>query len=90
MDLPSRSRWYDYSRARDMMMAATDTDAAPWHIVRADNKKRARLNCISHLLSLIPYKKVHKETVKLPKVSRLGAYDDQTTMKDRRFVPEKF
>ena len=90
VDLPSRGRWYDYSRARDMMMAATDIDAAPWHIVRSDNKRRARLNCISHLLSLIPYRKVHKEKVKLPKVSRQGAYDDQATMKDRRFVPEKF
>jgi polyphosphate kinase 2 len=90
MDLPSRSRWYDYSRARDMMMAATDTDSEPWHIVLADDKRRARLNCISHLLSLIPYKKVHKKTVKLPKVSRQRAYDDQATLKDRRFVPEKF
>ena len=52
MDLPSRSRWYDYSRARDMMLKATDTEGAPWHIVRSDDKKRARLNCISHLLSL--------------------------------------
>ena len=90
MDLPSRSRWYAYSRARDLMMDATHTDAEPWHIVRADDKKRARLNCISHLLTLIPYKKVHKKSVKLPKVSGQGAYDDQATMKDRRFLPEKF
>jgi polyphosphate kinase 2 len=90
MDLPSRSHWYDHSRARDMMLDATDTDAAPWHIVRADDKKRARLNCISHLLSIIPYKRVPKENVKLPKVSGKGAYDDQVTMKDRRFVPEKY
>jgi polyphosphate kinase 2 len=90
MDLPSRSRWYDYSRARDMMMDATDTAGEPWHIVRSDDKRRARLNCISHLLSLVPYKKVHKKPVKLPKVSRNGVYDDQATMKDRRFVPEKF
>jgi polyphosphate kinase 2 (PPK2 family) len=90
MDLPSRGRWYDYSRARDRMMDATDTKAEPWHIVRSDDKRRARLNCISHLLSLIPYKKVHKNAVKLPKVSHRGAYDDQATMKDRRFVPEKF
>ncbi len=90
MDLPSRSRWYDYSLARDMMIEATDTDAGPWHIVRADDKRRARLNCISHLLSLIPYKKVHKEIVKLPRVSGQGAYDDQATMKNRRFVPEKY
>ena len=55
MDLPSRSRWYDYSRARDMMLEATDTKVAPWYIVHSDDKKRARLNCISHLLSMIPY-----------------------------------
>src|SRR3982751_1050817 len=55
MDLPSRARWYDYSRARDMMLQATDTDIAPWYIVRSDDKKRARLNCISHLLRQIPY-----------------------------------
>ena len=63
MDLPSRSRWYDYSRARDMMLEATDTKAVPWHILRSDDKKRARLNCISHILSMIPYKKVPKEKV---------------------------
>jgi polyphosphate kinase 2 len=89
-DLPSRSRWYDYSRARDMMLKATDTDQAPWHIVHSDDKKRARLNCISHLLSLIPYKKVHRKKVKLPKVSNKRAYDDEATMKGRRFVPEKY
>jgi polyphosphate kinase 2 len=90
VDLPSRGRWYDYSRARDMMLNATDTAAAPWHIVPSDDKKRARLNCISHLLSIIPYKRVPKGKVKLPKVSHKGAYDDQATMKDRRFVPEKY
>jgi polyphosphate kinase 2 (PPK2 family) len=90
MDLPSRNRWYDYSRARDMMLDATDTDEVPWHIVRADDKKRARLNCISHLLSLISYKEVGKRKVKLPKVSGKGAYDDQATLKGRRFVPEKY
>src|SRR6516162_2370666 len=57
-DLPSRTRWYDYSRARDLMLKATDTDAAPWYIVPSDDKKTARLNCISHFLSLIPYRKV--------------------------------
>jgi polyphosphate kinase len=90
MDLPSRSRWYEYSRARDRMLDATDTRDAPWHIVRSDDKKRARLNCIAHLLSLIPYKKVHREKIKLPKVSSKGAYDDQATLKRRRFVPERF
>ena len=89
-DLPSRSRWYDYSRARDMMMDATDTEREPWYIVRADDKKRARLNCIAHLLSQIPYEKVRREKVKLPKVLKKAAYDDEITMKDRRFVPEKY
>jgi polyphosphate kinase len=90
MDLPSRTRWYDYSRARDMMLEATDTEHAPWHIVRSDDKKRARLNVISHLLSLIPYKQVHREKVKMPKRSTKGAYDDESPLKNRRFVPEKY
>jgi polyphosphate kinase len=90
MDLPSRTRWYDYSRARDMMLDATDTDAAPWHIVRSDDKRRARLNCISHFLSLIPYERVRTEKVKLPKIASKGKYDDLATMSDRRFVPEKY
>ena len=89
-DLPSRTRWYDYSRARDMMLKATDTEAAPWFIVRSDNKKRARLNCISHLLSLIPYQQAPRKKVKLPKRSKKGAYDDQATIQGRRFVPEKY
>jgi polyphosphate kinase 2 len=90
VDLPSRSRWYDYSRARDGMLDATDTEDVPWYIVRSDDKKRARLNCISHLLTLIPYERLTKERVKLPKVSEKGAYDDQATLKGRRFVPEKY
>jgi polyphosphate kinase len=90
MDLPSRTRWYDYSRARDMMLDATDTDAVPWHIVRSDDKKRARLNCISYFLSLIPYKKVHREKVTMPKRSTKGAYDDEGAIKGRRFVPERY
>ncbi|HTV41318.1 MAG TPA: polyphosphate kinase 2 [Candidatus Sulfotelmatobacter sp.] len=88
MDLPSRSRWFDYSRARDMMLKATDTKWAPWHILRSDDKKRARLNCITHLLKLIPYKKVPREKVKLPERSMKGAYDDQQSLKGRQFVPE--
>jgi polyphosphate kinase len=90
MDLPSRSRWYDYSRARDQMLAATDTELAPWHILRSDDKKRARLNCIAHILSQIPYKPVPKEKVKMPKRSSKGAYDDQATLEGRRFVPAKY
>ena len=66
MDLPSRSKWFEYSRARDMMLKATDTKHAPWYILRSDDKKRARLNCIAHILNLIPHKKVPREKVKLP------------------------
>ena len=90
MDLPSRSRWYDYSHARDMMLKATDTKFAPWYILRSDDKRRARLNCISHLLSMIPYEKVPREKVKLPNRSKKRAYDDETTLKGRRFVPERY
>jgi polyphosphate kinase len=90
MDLPSRKRWYEYSRARDMMLDATDTDHAPWFVARSDDKKRARLNCIAHLLNLIPYEQVRREKIKLPKRSSKGAYDDQATLKGRRFVPEKY
>jgi len=90
MDLPSRSRWYDYSRARDMMLEATDTPTAPWYIVPADNKKRARLNCIAHLLSLIPYEAPPPKKIKLPKVSSKNAYDDEASLRGRRFVPEKY
>ena len=90
MDLPSRSHWYDYSRARDMMLEATDTRAAPWYIVRSDDKKRARLNCISHFLSLVPYEKVSREKVKMPKRAMKQAYDDEAPLKSRKFVPERF
>jgi polyphosphate kinase 2 len=90
MDLPSRSKWFDYSRARDLMLKATDTKHAPWYILRSDDKKRARLNCLAHILKLIPYKKVPCEKVKLPKRSMKGAYDDQASLKSRKFVPEKY
>jgi polyphosphate kinase 2 len=90
MDLPSRSRWYDYSRARDMMLGATDTKHAPWYVLRSDDKQRARLNCIRHLLSLIPYKRLDREKIKLPKRSSRDAYDDQASLKRRKFVPEKY
>jgi polyphosphate kinase 2 len=90
MDLPSRSRWFDYSRARDIMLEATDSNEAPWYIVRSDDKKRARLNCIAYLLSLIPFREVPREKVKLPERSMKGAYDDQATLRGRRFVPEKY
>ena len=90
VDLPSRSRWYDYSHARDMMLKATDTKDVPWYILRSDNKKRARLNCIAHLLSLIPYKKMKRDKVKLPKRAKKGVYDDQAMLKGRNFVPDKY
>jgi polyphosphate kinase 2 len=90
MDLPSRERWYDYSRARDRMLEASDTKHAPWYIIRSDNKKRARLNCISHLLSLIRYQKLPREKIKIPKRSNKGKYDDQATLKGRRFIPEVY
>jgi polyphosphate kinase 2 len=90
MDLPSRSHWYDYSRARDAMLDATDTEHAPWHILRSDDKRRARLNCISHLLSRIPHEKLTREAVQLPDRSKKGAYDDQATLANRRFVAENF
>src|SRR6187200_2209105 len=86
MDLPSRSKWFEYSRARDMMLDATDTKWAPWHILRSDDKKRARLNCIRHLLNVIPYKDVPREKIKLPKRSNKGAYDDKASLKGRKFI----
>lgn len=90
MDLESFRRWYEYSRSRDSMLKATDTKHAPWYIVRSDDKKRARLNCITHLLSLIPYGKVPKEKIKLPKRKIKDRYDDQAPLKTRQFVPEQY
>jgi polyphosphate kinase len=90
MDIESYARWYAYSRARDMMLEATDTEDAPWYIVRSDDKARARLNCIAHLLDLVPYKKVSRDKIKLPKRSNKDEYDDQATLKGRNFVPEKY
>jgi polyphosphate kinase 2 len=90
MDLPSRSKWFEYSRARDLMLKATDSKFAPWYILRSDDKKRARLNCITHLLKLIPYKKLPRTEIKLPKRSMKRSYDDQAALKGRNFVPEKY
>jgi polyphosphate kinase len=90
MDLPSRSKWYAYSRARDQMLEATDNEHAPWYIVRSDDKRRARLNLIAHFLSLIPYEEVRREKVELPKRSKKDAYDDVASIANRRFVPEKY
>jgi polyphosphate kinase 2 (PPK2 family) len=90
MDLPSRKRWYDYSHARDMMLKMTDTRFAPWYIVRSDDKKKARLNTIAHILSLIPYKKLPREKVDLPSRSHKGAYDDTASIARRKFVKERY
>ena len=90
MDLPSRTKWFEYSRARDMMLKATDTKWAPWHILRSDDKTRARLNCISYLLKLISYKKVPRADIQLPKRSMKDAYDDQASLRGRKFIPEKY
>jgi polyphosphate kinase len=88
MDLESYSHWYDYSRARDLMLEMSDTKESPWRIVRSDDKRRARLNLISHLLELIPHKKVDREKVTLPKRSQKHEYDDQAAIQGRNFVPE--
>jgi polyphosphate kinase len=90
MDLESWPRWYEYSRARDKMFAATDTKHAPWYVLRSDDKKRARLNCLTHILGLIPYKQVRHEKVKLPKRWKKHRYDDQASLRGRRRVAEKY
>ena len=90
MDLPSREKWYAYSRARDAMFKATDTSFAPWVVVPSDDKKRARLNTIAHFLKQIPYKKVHPSKVSLPNRSKKHAYDDDASIARRNFVPERY
>ena len=90
MDLPSRKRWYDYSRARDIMLKHPDTKTSPWIIVRSDDKKAARLNVISHILKTIPYKRIKREKVKLPKRSTKNAYDDNRSIRNRRFIKERY
>ena len=90
MDVESYKRWYQYSAARDRMLDATDTEHAPWHIVRSDSKKRARLNCISHLLSRIPYDELPREKVVLGRRSMKGKYDDRATLQGRNFIPEPY
>jgi len=88
MDLKSYSRWFDYSRARDEMFAATDTAWAPWYVVRSDDKRRARLNCITHLLSQVPYRDAPREKIKLPKRQKPGNY--QAPDYPFKFIEEKF
>ena len=90
MDVKSWRHWYDYSRARDQMFAATDTPYAPWFVLRSDNKRKARLNCIRFLLDKIPHKRVDRSKVKLPRRSNDGAYDDSASLKGRKFVPDRY
>jgi polyphosphate kinase len=86
MDMKSYSRWYDYSRARDDMFEASDTPWAPWHVVRSDDKRRARLNVISHFLSQIPYKELSREKPVLPKRGKAHGYVEPAY--PYKFVPE--
>jgi polyphosphate kinase 2 (PPK2 family) len=90
MDIESYRRWYDYSLARDQMLEATDSKHAPWYIVRSDDKRRARLNCISHILKLIPFERTPHKKVKLPKRSGKHKYDDQASLQGRKFVAERY
>jgi polyphosphate kinase 2 len=90
MDLESFKRWYDYSRARDLMLEMTDSAHAPWYVVHSDDKRRARLNCISHILSVIPYRKAPRAKVKLPKRSQKGRYDDRASLAGRNVVASVF
>jgi polyphosphate kinase 2 len=88
MDLKSYSRWYDYSRARDAMLAASDTPWAPWHIARTDDKERGRLNIISHLLSQVPYEPLQSRHISLPKRQGAGRYRNPDL--PLRFIPTPF
>jgi polyphosphate kinase len=90
MDVESYTRWYDYSRARDMMFKATHSKHAPWALVRSDDKRRARLNCISHILKTIPFKRISRDRVKLPKRSHKGRYNDQAGLRGMPFVAERY
>ncbi|PPE81552.1 polyphosphate kinase 2 [Kaistia algarum] len=88
MDVLSYERWYDYSRARDAMFAASDTGWAPWYVAQSDDKKRARLNILSHLLSKIPFERIKSEKVKLPKRQKAGSYVEPDQPLHR--IPEPF
>jgi polyphosphate kinase 2 len=90
MDTESFGRWYAYSRARDMMLEATDTKHAPWHLIHSDDKRRARLNVIAHILKTIPYKKIARDKVMLPKRSANGRYNDQASLRRMNFVEERY
>ena len=88
MDLESRKQWADYSRAKDEMFAVTDTKQVPWHVVNAENKKKARLNVISHLLSMVPYRDLTPETLKLPRLKKSKYV--RTPFQEQNFIPEVY
>jgi polyphosphate kinase len=90
MDTESYRRWYEYSRARDLMLKATNSNHAPWTIIRSDDKRRARLNCIAHVLKTIPHKKISRDKVRLPKRSSKGRYNDQAGLRGMNFVVERY
>lgn len=89
MDLESRSRWVEYSKAKDEMFALTDIKQAPWYVVNSDNKRKARLNCVSHLLSLISYKDIKREKIEIPPRQNEVGYI-RPPMTDQSFVPEVY
>ena len=88
MDVEAQARWYDYSRARDAMFAATDIPESPWYVVPSDDQRRGRLNCITHFLSLIPYEEVPREPIKFPKRQKPGDYVEPNY--PFRYVPQVF
>lgn len=90
MDIESFKRWYEFSKARDLMLDHTDSVHAPWHVVRSNDKKRARLNIISHILSQVPYERIERDKVTLPERSNKRKYDDDATMTARKYIPEKY
>ena len=90
MDTESYRLWYDYSRARDMMFRATSSKHAPWTLIRSDHKRRARLNCIAHILKAIPHKRLQRDKVRLPRRSSKGRYDDQAALRGMTFVEERY
>ncbi|MBV8187333.1 MAG: polyphosphate kinase 2 [Alphaproteobacteria bacterium] len=90
MDLESYRRWYAYSRARDIMFEHTDSQTVPWFIVDSNDKRRARLNVIAHILAQIPYRRVDHTQVKLPERSKKGEYDDHASLKGRHFISERY
>ena len=90
MDVESYRRWYDYSRARDLMLKATNSKHAPWTIIRSDDKRRARLNCIAHLLETIPFRKISRDKVRMPRRSDKGRYNDQASLRGLKFVTARY